>query len=326
MKLSYNQLSSLLSITGKSSNGKYVYAICPMCGENEFYLLLQEDNHPSACNRKNKCGAHFNIFTLLKYLGRTKEFVSEFDFDVQEKLVGDLEISNPSLDLSLEEIQPPMLWRRAYDDEYLRERGFTDEQFEKYHVGTSLIHKDYVTILIYQNHKLTGYISRSKKSKEWIDNFNKKNKDNKQVYLRYNNSKTDFAKMLFGLDEIVEGKTTDVILVEGLFSKTKTDVNLSLYEIDEIKCCATFGAKLSIYQIELLKRKGVKNIWLWFESDVLEIVKDIAATASLYFNIKVGYLNGKDPNDLNRDETLELMDNSVGYLEFNMTHLHSNLE
>src|SRR5690606_13820809 len=109
------------------------------------------------------------------------------------------------------------------------------------------------------------------------------------VYLRYKNSTTDFSKCLFGYDEINE-KTSTVILVEGIFSKTKTDINLGLDYLDEMKCCATFGAGISDYQIELLKRKGISNIVLWFEADVLDKVKRVGSQLGLYFNVKVGYL------------------------------------
>ena len=99
MKLSYNQLSTILSITGKSDNGRYIYAKCPACGENEFYLFLSEENQPSACNRKNKCGVHFNIYSLLSFLGKLKDFVAERDIDIQEKLIADLEIKPEILNL-----------------------------------------------------------------------------------------------------------------------------------------------------------------------------------------------------------------------------------
>ena len=132
--------------------------------------------------------------------------------------------------------------------------------------------------------------------------------------------------MLFGYDEIVEGQTDTVILVEGPFSKTKTDSNLNLDFYDEIKCCSTFGAKLSVDQIELLKLKGVKNLIFWFEADVLSKTKVIVSKASLYFNVKVSYLHGKDPNEINSNEAFELLENSMDWLNFNVNHLNSTLE
>jgi len=132
--------------------------------------------------------------------------------------------------------------------------------------------------------------------------------------------------MLFGLDEIIPGKTTGVILVEGIFSKTKTDENLFLDDFAELKCIATFGAKLSAHQMQLLKIRGVKNLWFWFEADVLEKVKPILSTAALHFdNVYASYISGKDPNDLNSDEAFELLERAKDYLEFNMTYVKSKL-
>lgn len=327
MKLTRKQLESLISDTSLDHKGLNLYGRCPYCQEMEFGISLS-DNHVWNCFRKGKCGEAGNIYKLLKYLGRTKEFLSEREINVYERLEGNLDSFNTEIDLEMPEVQPPLLFRRATSDPYLDSRGFVEHQYEKFEVGRSRLRKDYITFLVRREGRLVGYVSRSEKSKAWIDAYNKKKKQegSSLVYLRYDNSTTDFSKTLFGIDEVIENVTTDVILVEGIFSKTKTDVNLLLDHMDEMKCCATFGAKLSIHQIELLRRKGVRNIWLWFEADVLDKVKDIATYASLFFNVKASYLNGRDPNDLNSDEALELLDNAKDYLNFNMSYIKSNLK
>jgi len=173
------------------------------------------------------------------------------------------------------------------------------------------------------NEQTVAYLSRSEKSKEEIDKINKKRKEKgEKIYLRYDNSPgSNFGEMLFGYDEIVQNKTTDVILVEGWLSKTKTDTNLDLDSNDWLKCVATFGAKVSSTQIRLLLEKGVQNIWLWFEGDVLRKVKPIALELENYFNVKTGYIAKGDPNDWDQEQCISFFERCVSPLELQTNYL-----
>lgn len=326
MKLPKERLEGLLHNAVIDHRKKNLYADCPWCGESEFGISL-EDNHIFNCFRKKDCGMTGNIYTLLKYLGRSREFLTDREIDFYEKLEVNLvtEEVKVNIDLEMQIETPPLLWRRTKDDLYLNDRGFLPYQYDKFEVGRSKLNKDYITFLVRRDGKLVGYVSRSEKKKDWIDQYNV-GKSKKDKYLRYNNSKTDFSKTLFGIDEVIPGITSDVILVEGIFSKTKTDINLYLDSLDEVKCCATFGAKFSTEQVELLKMKGVKNIWLWFEADVLNKVKDIATYASNFFTVKVSYLNGVDPNDIDTAGAERLLDSAKNYLDFNMSYVKSNFK
>lgn len=325
MKLSRQQLESLLDQPSLHHRGKDLIAVCPFCNSDtrEFGISL-DDNHLFNCFRKKACGVSGNIYSLLAHLGKSKEFLGERQVNIFQKLTSTLEQQEEVKieDVTLPEITPPTLWQRIYDDPYLRERGFTDQQFEKFEVGRSKVNRDYVIFLVRQEGRLIGYVGRSDKSKKEIDQINivRKQRGEKE-YLRYRNSITDFGLTLFGYDEIIEGVTTDVILVEGIFSKTKTDINLGLDIQNETKCCATLGAKLSEYQVYLLKKKGVKRLIFWFEADVLSKIKGIVAKAALDFEVLVCYLSDKDPNDMNREEALQLYGESVNWLEFNMSYV-----
>lgn len=328
MKLSRSQLDQLLLNTRLDHKGANLYATCPKCQHDEFGISLS-DNHLFNCFRKSKCGWSGNIYTLLKFLDKAKEFLSEREIDVFEKLESRLgEQEELPIDLTLPEVQKPLLWKRVYEDPYLRSRGFADYQFHKFEVGRSRLNKDYVTFLVKISNKLVGYVGRSERSKTWIDAYNEEMKKigSDLVYLRYDNSQSDFGKMLFGYDEIIPGVTTDVILVEGIFSKTKTDLNLELDAHDDMKCCATFGAKLSPHQIELLKVKGVRNLWFWFEADVLYKAKEIITNASLHFNVKASYLDGQDPNDIDGNIAFDLLCGAKDWLSFNTGYIKSNLK
>lgn len=321
MRLSSQQLLNLIPNSYVDHRRKNVNGDCPQCGHAEFGISLEE-NHPFNCYRGKKCGLKGNIYTLLKFLGKSKEFLLERQINILDRVDLHLDEEKKELQLELPTIPHPLLWRRVDDDLYLRSRGFTDNDFDKHEVGRSVLRKEYVTFLVRMKGQLVGYVSRSERKKEWIDAYNKKQKDiGGEPYRRYDNSLTDFSKMLFGYDEIVSGETTDVILVEGIFSKTKTDTNLGLDVSDKWKCCATFGAKISPEQIELLRLKGVKNIWLWFEADVLDKVKDVAGKMASYFNVRVSYLNGVDPNEIGPEEAVALIDTAKNYLDFNVSYV-----
>lgn len=328
MRLTQKQIESLLSEPYLNRNGRDIQANCPFCGFPEFGISLTEENHPWNCYRKSKCGQSGNIYTLLKALGRSKEFLTDYEINVFDKLEAHLNDKQQQIDLEMPEIKVPIGWKRVYDDPYLRERGFTDQQFTKFEVGRSKLKKDYVTFLVRRNGVLVGYVGRSEKSKEWIDQYNEKQKNNGSdlVYLRYDNSyDTEFSKTLFGYDEIIEGVTKNVILVEGIFSKTKTDVNLNLDNEDHIKCCCTFGAKFSDEQMELLRIKGVENLFFWFEADVLNKIKPILSRATSYFNVMASYIDEVDPNNINDYQALELLESSKNWLDFNKSYITSNL-
>lgn len=320
MKLTQAQLEQLLSNTHLSEDGRDLYANCPACGKDEFGISLVEENNPYSCFRKKACGITGNAYTLLKLLGKTREYLGEREIDpdgllpslIEEKLQEEIQ--------ELPLVDPPVGWVRCYHDEYLESREFEEYQYKKFKVGRSRFKRDYVTFLVEMNQRVVGYISRSVKSKEWIDNYNATNDAH---YLRYRNSASDFSSMLFGYDEIEKGVVTSVILVEGIFSKIRTDSNLFL-DWDpkgDLRCCATFGAKISDEQIRLLKEKGVETIWLWFEADVLEKLKKVAAKLALYFEVNVGYLNGFDPGDIDSFKALDLFENSVSWLEIDQNYI-----
>lgn len=319
MKLTRSQLENLIQNTYLDHKGENLYGTCPFCGHDEFGISFTKEHNPFNCFRKKDCGESGWVYKILKHLGRTKEFIGERQVDIFGKLESIFEEDCQESDVELPEISPPVLWGRVYEDDYLRERGFEDYQFTKFEVGRSKLNPEYVTFLIKMNSRLVGYVSRSERTKAWIDNYNKRKKEegSRETYLRYDNSTTDFTKALFGYDEIVDGVTTDVILVEGVFSKTKTDWNLYLdFEDDRLKCCATFGAKISGYQIELLKRKGIKVVHVWFEADVLDKIKRVIGELADHFIVKVAYLENKDPGDLCQEEAIEVFQREVDWVDF----------
>jgi hypothetical protein len=328
MKLSQQQLEELLHNAYLDYKKTNLYATCPYCGHDEFGISLS-DNHVFNCFRKSHCGVTGNIYTLLSFLGKTKEFLGERQVNAFDQLSNPLQYDEDVAvieQVDLPEITPPVFWTRLDNDPYLSERGFVPYQFRKFEVGRSRINKGYVTFLVRQYGKLVGYVGRSDKSSIEIKAINaiRKQKGERE-YLRYNNSHTDFAMTLFGLDELVDNVTTDVILVEGIFSKTKTDVNLGLDFDEHIKCCATLGAKLSDHQIQLLQAKGIKRLIFWFEADVLQKIKVIVGKAIMHFEVLVCYLGDNDPNDFDSEQAFATLQNAQNWLDFNTSYVRNTL-
>lgn len=292
---------------------------CLWCGkEHHLGIVFGEKTSSFRCN---KCQKQGHISVLLREIGRT-DLLDVKTLELSKKLESRLnKIEELKIDYTTPIKSPPMGYRSLTSDPYLESRGFTQEQFKIFSIGETKFHlklkQDYIVFLIINNGEVKGYLGRSRKSKKEIALINEKRaKDNK--YLRWVNSPdTDFKKLLFGLDEIVVGETTTVILVEGLTSKGNIDRVLNLYSSDLMKCCATFGKTLSVEQIKMLLDKGIENIILLYDPDAINESKkySLELTKELV-NIEVGYIpfkneegEDKDPGDLSELEVLEVLNN-----------------
>lgn len=303
MKLSKKKIKSILG--SGTFHGSNYYTKCPKCNHNEFGISMKK-YHKFGCFRKKKCGFSGNIFTLLNFLNiqlGEGEYQQDSNNIFNSKLSS---IGQEGNDFEFsKEVDPPIGWKRLLSDSYLQdERFITEYQMKKHRFGRGVLNKDYVTILIEMEGRVRGYVSR------YTGNGNKS---------KYDNSKgVNFQKLLFGYDEIIPEQTKTVILVEGVFDKTKTDINLCLDESSQIKCCATFGGHISDDQITLLKIKGVENIILLFESDIMKVIlKASSKLGSKFKNVKIGTLpKEKDPNNLLDWELIGIIENLVDYVEY----------
>lgn len=326
MKLSIEKLKELLPDAKLDGRGKNLKAKCPNCGENEFGISLN-DNHPFGCYRKAKCGFYGNIFTLAKFLNRLDILRLEGNVGNIEKLNTKLLQSKPEeINLELPEIKFPLGFKRTFNDEYLNERGF--KEYKKYKVGrTSLdpkLKSNYIIIGIKEENKLKGYIARHIWSKKKIDEQNKlrKKKGLPQI-LRYRNSETDFSKLLMGYDEIKEGTTKTIIAVEGVFDKFNIDKVLNLHKQDEIKCNCTFKCAVSFEQIVKWKLKGIENIILFYDPDVIKSINKAATDLQLYFNVLIAFnnINSNDAGDITESEAKIIFNNLKSVSQFFSNYL-----
>lgn len=286
----------------KNGPRNQIISDCPWCGKsNHFYVNkgLNSRNilHGYDCK---KCGISGSIYTLLAKLNSLHllqgheiqhDKLNRFDFENQnvsnefdEYLIENkkLPIGSKNLDFESDEYQ------------YLLTRKFSEIDFELYqpkYTKSKKAFKDYVIVPIIQDYEIKGYVGR------YIG------KDDDQP--RYKNSKdTEFSKLLGGFDEINKSTKT-LILVEGYFDKISVTTEMGLHYIDELKCCCTWGKKISEYQIWLILNKtNITNIILMYDArDAVNDMKKIGFELHKYFHTQVadtGFNN--DPGSLSQKE------------------------
>lgn len=286
---------------------------CPFCGKQQhmYVKLSTQDIDRYGINKSfnfdcKHCGEHGRIFKLLQVLEATHlmegdlvDIQKELDIHLLDVVQRDAEVE---LNIDLPTIKFPVGFKRTYTNKYLEGRGFTDTDFRNDVIGnTDLVFKldGYIVIGIYRDDELKAYLARTVLTKAEIkvieDGF--RAQGSKKRYPRYRNSETEFSKLLGGYDEL-NPLTNTVILVEGYFDKKNTDHKLGLYDQNEIKCCFTFGKKISPEQVFLLLRKGIEHIILLYDPDAIRDMKKTSFVLNKHFNVLVGYLrNGKDPGD-----------------------------
>lgn len=303
MKLSEDRLLRILDNAHLSYDKKDIYADCPMCGQHEFGISLVRDNNPFNCFRKKKCGWNGNAYDLLKHLG--------IDAPTAPVNLAEMtaikEVEEESLEIWLPVTQYPIGWKRVYSHPYLDSRGFTEQDYHTYEVGVVRFKNDYVYFAVIMNGKLVGYVGRAIRDK---------------IEPKYNNSLTDFGKAIYGFDEVMEGSV--VMVGEGAFDKIAIDRKFSRPNHIAI---ATFGGKFTEEQIELLKIKGVKKMYLMHESDILKTVKKEAMILSKHFDTKICYIpEGSDPDTMTAGEIEHAVDNAKSSIDFHIGYMKNGLQ
>ncbi len=326
------------------SNGKGTHYICkcPFC-KKEDHLYLQRSTSRTNSRGENisymweckRCGENGRIRKLFNALGKLHLINFGKDTKIEERLnlIEKYKKKSISIELDVPDKNPPLGYKRVYENHYLNSRGFTNEQYEMYNVGTTKFgseYKDYVVALITENGICKGYVGRCTYSNKQLDEYNDCLKESgiKQRKPRYkNSSNTEFGKLLMGIDEITE-QTEVVVIVEGFFDKANVDKLLRTYESDTIKVVCSFGKKISIEQITKLAQKGlaIEDILLLYDPDAVEESKRYAFQLSQYFTkVKIGFTKDKDPGDLTYEELDRILDNLEEPLVFSMNKVQKKI-
>lgn len=304
--------------------------ICPDCNiSGHIAIIFGEKNNSYNCRRCYQKGSLNKLFFRINrkdlidnsYINLSKnELENNLENNLENKL--NLETKNQNI---------PLGFQRIYSDEYLeKERGFIKEHFENYIIGISnehfILKEDYIIFLVIEEGDCKGYVARSRKSKDWISLYNKKAKErNLPLYQRWRNSIAEFDKLVFGIDEIIEGITKTIIGVEGITSKANIDKLYNLFYKDDIKCIATFGKHITPIQIEKLKKKGIENFIFLFDPDAINESKKYSFELKNNMkDVKVGFLESKDPGELSGEELNKIFENLENSINFMFSKIQKN--
>lgn len=291
----YSDLLELFPSGQRKENSNHIITTCVFC-QKEKHFYINKKTQLFDCK---KCGEVGNIFKLLHHMGKLF-LLGEFKSIDRTKIKSLSEYKNQDEEVDVYE-EPeirklPIGFKKVLRDKYFEGRNLTLQNISKSQIGyTGLVPslKNYVIMPIYEDNKCRGYLARETK-----------NDKNKPRYL--NDKGAIFKNLLGGYDEIVDNKTKTVILVEGYIDKLSLDNIMELDEEDEIKCCCTFGKKISYSQIVKLLRKGVEKIILIYDYDAIKEMKKYSLELEKYFKVEVGYTFSKDINESTEEDVLDI--------------------
>lgn len=323
VKINKEGLIEFLHLRAVGGKGWYS-GRCPFCGSEKFGVIFNDIGISSYNCFKSDCSKG-TVVSLLKKINRL-DFLERAEINLDTKLDDKILIAAERyLDYTLPTKSKPLGFRPIEFDPYLDLRGFIPEQYKLFNTGIALIEPEiknnYIVFLQVQDGEIKGYLARSKRTKDWHkQNEIRAKAGEEKMVLRYKNSvNTDFEKLLGGGDEIIPGQTDTVIIVEGLMDKANTDRQLELYSTDDMKCCYTYGNKVSDYQIKRLQDKKVKNIILLYDYNTIYQTQKYSIELNKYFNCKIGEITMKerDPGDMSFEEFVQVFNNLKDPVQYN---------
>jgi hypothetical protein len=334
--LNQEKISQTLSLVNFGSKGwkSSQNLECPQCHKTGKFAIKFNHDGSSVCHCF-KCGTATSLFNYLISIGRN-DLIDSYTTVKREEPLLEIDEQKKEEEKTIKEVELPIGFHRSYYEDYLEERGFDEQHYQLFGVGrcTEYKLKNHIIFQIFQNGKLKGWLGRSLMSKEWHKKNLQEFKDGKSsLVLRYhNNEGAEFSELLGGLDEINE-RTKTVILVEGLFDKTNTDINLYLLDKDEMKCCFTFGNNFSENQAKMLIKKGIRNLILMYDPDAVKQITKFGFKYMNKFKVKVAKLPivkdeegndiSKDPGLLNRQECNNIINKLQSPMNYYFTSLQS---
>jgi DNA primase len=291
-------------------SGNHFIATCPnpSCNKSEKFYI----NFKTLLGDCKRCGSVYNEITFLKEISRMDLLEGRqvnrktIDVGIVKEPIEETkeEIPDVKLPIGFKPCDYTNLTEQAV--KYLLGRKFSKKDFELYNPGTTKLiskYKDYIIIPVENNFAIKGYVGR------YIGNDPNK--------IRYQNSKkTKFGQLIFGLDEVLS-KTKTLILTEGIFDKVSVTDALQLHDDSEMKCVATFGKKLSPFQLFLLQRTSIENVIMLYDArDAVNDIKKTGYKLNKYFKVFAGYTDMKDPGESTISEIEKMINNAESLESF----------
>lgn len=293
----------------------HIISDCPLCDKpRHFYFNVVTQKWD--CKKCGEAGDIMRLLTLVGKLSLIRRFV-DVTKELQNKLAELFTTQEDELEevLELPPVRLPQGFKLLHQHPYLDDRGFCSKDYKRYPVGTTNIvnkFEDYMIFPVIEDGEAKGFVGRKAWTKE---QFKQHELLHGWVPPRYNNSKTNFSLLLYGLDEIMFYVET-AILVEGVFTKVACDRRLGIESDDNFRCLATFGKKISKAQIMKLLLRGIKNIILIFDQDAVAEAYKYARQLQKYFNVQVGFVSGGDLDECDDKSFLRCFQNLMEPVEF----------
>jgi hypothetical protein len=309
---------------------------CPFCGKmGKWGVIFNQDGR--ATFHCWKCPRKVSVFEFLKKLGRLDLTKRSYSVKLNEledcPKIGELQVEHSKWMDSDEseakqELKPvvlPLRIKPLVDDPYLDSRGFKKEHYEEFepsYTDTPLEPKlkNFIIFKMKVDGVCVAWWARSRYSKEWHkENLEAYKRHEADLVLRYRNSENNFQDLLGGCDELIEGKTETVIIVEGIFDKVNIDNLLGLQHLDDIKCCFTFGNNIGQGQINMMLKKGIKNVILLYDFGTINESKESALKMKeLFDRVYVTAIRkpGIDPGNIDLEYLEEVLRGAVDPISF----------
>lgn len=315
---------------------------CPFCGKPGKWGVIFNDTG-GATFHCWKCPRKTSLYEFLKKIGRTDLARVTYTAKPDEVCprIGEEQTEESqwmtSMELQPLELQPvalPLRLKPLVGDEYLESRGFNDYHyrlFEPSYTNTSLEPKlrNYIVFKMKMNGVCVAWWARSRYSKEWHkENLELYKQHKAELVLRYRNSESNFQDLLGGYDQLVEGVTQTVILVEGIFDMINITNILGLADVNDVKCCFTFGNSIGKGQIESLLRKKVRNIVLLYDDGTIDESREAALRMrELFDTVMVAAIRrrGVDPGNIDIDYLMEVLESACDPLTFSYNRLEMKI-
>lgn len=294
-----------------------IVPICPYCGHanGKFGIYIG----PETAKKKPfmthcfSCGhTTININDFLDDIGRSDlKILETTSFAPLDTVFVDL--TEDEIDDELVEVSMPEGWRRTYRNQYLKNRGITDDDLEYFVVGTTCglnwKFDNYVIFPIIDEDVVVGFVGRHIWDKKEIDEYNTRAKRNNSYLIRryMNSTENDFIKLLYNYDNIIYGETSVVIIVEGVFDVIGLTRKLDLYDNHNVAVVATFGKKISDTQIYKIQSKGVQTVVVGYDGDAYDSTIKTVDKLTKYFDVYIAHImdSSADFDSMNYMEIFE---------------------
>lgn len=299
---------------------------CPWCGRGgeKFGIRFNEAGNGFVCHCFY-CGVKKNSYEYLKALDRIDLLKFNYEASLKTKLTELVEEKEEEKeDLKVKKVKLPMRLERLENFPYLDERRFLPFHYKEFEpsITNSILEKDlkgYIIFKLKMEGEVVAWLARSQHSYEWHKKeLEEAKKEGRKPKLRYENSRTDFTKIVGGYDDITEN-TKVVILVEGLFDKVGIDNILDTPNDETTRCCFLFGNSISKEQIALLKlKKSIETVILCFDDGTEMQSKSAGLMLAPHFHTKIAHLTrpGVDPGDMDLEYFIEVLDRLEDPIEY----------